>query len=366
MFLILVEDTGQDGHDTSQCSAQVDGGKITRRWLALEEDNGTINTVDIIDTVKGIVGWSDPNTVKGYIPRTLPAADPQLQSYYATRVSWSGMGSYQKAFVAPTLETGAQTITQLGNNQINYALWQNYLFTVESSPRLYPIMADTALTAQQGSYFDDSGAQQNFTYFQEWARFCDWDFLPIDDYVTQQRGGAYFKTGSGQLPNKAPFQGQPRMLLPNQVYRLLWTGVPLQYLTDPNSYLRKWRGRVNQNTWTGPGNFTFNPGELLYVGYKPTKYQPPITLTSANGVIVGIDYSKLVNIEINFLYTVRTATDLPAAPANKSYVQGGHNLLPYFPTRNYYYTVFSPDNGTTEYPMYLSFPLERLFMDPRF
>lgn len=363
-FLILEEDTGES-IDTSQQSFQHDNGKVTRRWRARAEKNGgSITTVDLLDTIKGIVGYTNYASVGGGLNRFPPAADSQYPFYYASHCSVAGYGTYSKTISAAQLETGVQTITQMGNGQTEYTLWDNYVITVEATPRPYPVMGDSTVAAYGGFWYDDSGAGTDFVYWPEWMRFCDWDFIPVDDYVTQQRGGAYFKTGSLALPNKAPFQGQPRMLLPNQIYRLLWVGVPLRYLTSGNSYLRKWRGRINQNVWLGPQNYPFQPGELLYVGYKPQKFQPPIQALIANGVLVGVDYSKLVNIELTFLYTTRTGTDLPAAPANGNYIMGGHNLLPYFPNRNYYYTVFSPDGGTTEYPMYLSFPLELMFTDP--
>lgn len=365
---LMVELTGESGQELSTTSFTHDSAKTVRTWFVGSAAQ-PVNTVDIPDSVRAIIGYTEygPGPY-GRMTRHLPIADPAYPWLYASKItSLRGIGTYGKVANAVPLETGTGTFP-------DYTLWTQYAFTVESEMRPYPVTADSTITAQPYTWFPETNGgtvASSGVYYPEWQRFCDWDFLPLDEYVTQQRGGATFSTGTGTVPNNSPFQGSPRLFVPNQIFRMLWVGVPLRYVTSPNSYLQKWRGRINQNGWNGPMGPTpipagagafFPPGSLLYMGYKPTKYQPPIAATYAP-YFVGVDYSKLCNIELTFLYTSRVGTDLPPQPSNRNFVLTGHNDLPYFPKRQFFYTQFKDNTGTVS-PMFYSFPLELLFTDP--
>src|SRR5581483_3263460 len=127
------------------------------------------------------------------------------------------------------------------------------------------------------------------------------------------------------------FTAMPKMFLNNELIKLTWYQVPMRYYTSPNSYLRRFRGRVNQNAWNTTNFGNYAAGELLYLGCNLKRYTPPL----ANAVYVlqpGLDdFVKYCNLEIMLLYTKRPLGAGPLhAPGNDNYVVGGHNLNPYF------------------------------------
>ncbi len=374
---LLVEDTGDNSEDQATTTFAYKAGKTSRRWRLIAPQL-PIAATDINDTIAGLLGYSEygPGNT-GRITRYLPTADPQFPWLFCTSVGVKGHGLYK---VVPSTQVFQSATANFGS----FTQWQYYVFMVDSEARPYPIVTDENIQINYGTWYDETNTKLSIVYYPEWERFCDYQFIPIDDYITQTKASSRFVTGSGTLPgapapdNGAPFSGQPRVYIPNQIFKLWWTGVPLRYVTSQASYLNKWKGRVNQNAWNGPlGNTLpppplppgttsqFPPGSLLYMSYKVEQYSPPVPVTYGPFVSV-IDYSKLCNLELTFLYTTRgPGTDLPTL-TNNNYVTGGHNLMLYFPYRKYYMAMYFNDSPmlANAVPMYLSFPIEQLFSDP--
>lgn len=350
------------GAPISSAGFAVEGGKSTRVW-ELDEPNEEDIGAAITLILGGTTYAAQPS---GRLNRTLPLADPEFPWLYASSIpSIKGFGRYGKQEADSELEAPSFPF---------FSFWSNYLFTVESTPRPYPVLPDAGIRRKSSFWYPETGGgttPQSFTYVEEWNRFCDWDMIPQNDYITQQRGSMQFKTGSGTGANGLSYVAMPRTFMPNAIFKVTWFLVPLRYIISPNSYLRRWRGRVNQFDWTGPGGLQFNSGELLYMAYSQKKYTPPVQKIINLGGGSSVDStSKLCNIELTFLHTSRVGTDLPADPTNQNYVVGGHNLLPYpggkasgspVVPKGFYY---AQTNDTDHTPSWLSFPLEILFTDP--
>jgi len=374
----LQEETG-DGRSPSEAAFSFKESHTVRTWF-MENPNGRdsedygLDAFDIQFIIKNVLGSTDyalNPTNPGRLARILPLADPLYPWLYASNIqSMRGVG------------VAMQQDAQLNTNMASFpgfGLYPNYEIICDCTSRPYPVAPDTSIVSSLVSWVDSTNTNQSQQVYPEWNRFCDFDLIPQENWLEQQRGGAYFQTGSGNEPgNGASAQQSVRMLLPDAVLRLLWVGVPLRYILSQNSYLQRFRGWINQNAWNGPqgpvlpgpqnpstpagSKGLFPPGSLLYTGWKPRLYQPvlPVTFTPFGSYI---DYSRLCDLEIYFLYTARTATDAPAQPTNKNIVVGGWNCLPYLPKRRFFY-AYNSDLASNKNPLFYSFPVELLFHDP--
>ncbi len=371
-YTSLLEESGNEGIWPGDLHANLARLGVRRSWFWPNPNGPNSSTSGFLATdrqsiLKSILGTTDyavNANQPGRLSRTLPLADPEFPWAYASDiVGFRGVGGTGQTQEPPQLNTNDATFP-------GYTLYPNYELTVECTGRNYPISPDSSITSQRVLWTDIAGAAQNFPYFPEWLRFTDWEEIPQENWLSMQRGTAYFKTLSGNEPAGAQFQGQPRKLLPDSIFHLKWDGVPARYLLSTNSFIKKFRGMINQNGWNGPlgpiplagaTSFAFPPGSLLYQGYKSTKYNPVYPVTT-NVFGSFLDYSKLVDIDLFFLLTQRPGTDLPT-PLNAQEVIAGHNLQLYFPTQRFYYTDFKNLAGTTV-PLFQSFPIELLFTDP--
>jgi hypothetical protein len=298
-------------------------------------------------------------TATGKLARTPPLAHPLYPWLYASSIlDIKGVGTYTLTNAEPTLEVPPLP---------QFALYAQYKFTIEFKPRPYPIVTDdTIQEISTGSWYPETGAGtsiQNFSYAAEWARFVDFTVTPLDDYVTQQVGQMRFVTGGTGTPNAntATYTGSPRLFIPNQVIKFIWYGVPYRYMSSPNSYITRWTGRINQNAW----GTTYPSGSLLYHSFKPTLYTPPVQkeVTDMYSGQSVFSTEKLMNLELEFIWTTRTTSDPPTGPTsgNLNYVIYGHNALPWHADRLFHYaeSAVAPNP-----PSFLSFPIEVLFSDP--
>jgi hypothetical protein len=192
-----------------------------------------------------------------------------------------------------------------------------------------------------------------------------------DTNITQtggQQGTMNWATSGGAGTPSGTYPGILSMLLPNQLIKFTWYQVPYRFLAPAvrkdGSYFTRFLNHINQDTvsWCG---FTFPPGSLLYLGYNPIKYNPPNNVVqAANGAVT---YAKLCDIEFTMLYTRRYGQALPSAPLNGNYVMGGHNLLPWFPVKQYFYATGTKIRSydTSDYPpQYNSRPFQVMLSDP--
>jgi hypothetical protein len=258
-----------------------------------------------------------------------------------------------------------------------FTLYDHYEIEVSYQSSNYPVLNDLAIDTLSSVWYQPPPAQANqqtkFTYAFEWQRYLTWLQVPQNDWITGIAGQSRFETGDNTLPGNADptkavsFQGMPRMWLPNQMVRLLWHQVPWRYVYSANSYLNRYLGMVNQFDFFDIGNlnFLFPAGSLLYLGYNPVSYMSPAAVIQQ--WVGGIDVTTmLVDLELIFLYTNRKQTNVPNVP-NRNFIPSGHNLEPYFPLRNFFYTYFVDDSGNgaaNSYPYWFSFPVELLFTDP--
>lgn len=310
----------------------------------------------------------DVGTTNGArLTRTLPVRHPFMPFYCVAVSSFQGYGQPFRQISNPPLPF----IPEISN----YCLYENYRFNVNFQPVPYNILSDEVIgNDQAGFWFPENGTgtiEEEFTYAREWERFVDWEPVASDDNVTQQQGTMAFNAAG--LPMDArPFLAQPRLYLNNEMIKFTWYNVPFQYINSDFSYLRRFRGRVNQSTWETETFGTYQPGELLYMGYKIKKYTPPFS--NANYTIPGTgitEFQKNCDIEIMCMATRRELGALPlVTPTNKNYVLTGFNSQPYIGsandplTRTFLYANTTPSNGSRAVPLWLSFPIEILFSNP--
>lgn len=348
---------------------------------------------DITDAFKQILGY--PNvaiTGDQKINRSLPLSDPQVQVWTAKRiVGMRGLGEFVKTDVSTFVTGGPDPMP-------SYALYDNYEFTIEFGQEPYAVLQDYMIDVptpppdgpSPGFWFDldpNNGAQNTipYLYANEWTRYTDFDLIPQNDYVTGVKGESYFVTGDDSLPGGSrnarhqgkTFTGMPRVFLPNQILRMTWREVPLRFYTSTKSFLKKYRGRVNQFDWydNGAGGKLFPAGSLLYMNCTPKIYTSPILSFQAwgNGDLTP---PKVCDFELTFLTTDRILSGVAPTYAtgqntdripNRNFIPAGFNLQPWFDKgQSFYYCVFN--SGTTQTPQnipyFLSFPVSLLFTDP--
>lgn len=354
-----------DGRSPSQANFTMRNSSVTRTWYIPNPNGPGINEApgliasDLQLLPQQILGTTSTSIGEGGLSRQLPLADGLYPWMYAESINGlRGIGLATQE--PPQLSTNTASLP-------GYALFQNYELTVTCTDRKYPVSPDTAIVSATVNWTDAENTSQATPYWREWERFVDLTFDPKDQWIEQQRGASYFETFSGLEPgNGQTTQQSIMMMMPDNILRLLWVGVPFRYVMSPNSYLTRFRGRINQFEWAGPpgaaeaGLSPFTAGSLLYIGFKPTIYNP---VNPVLGTIAGntISYSKLCDIEMFFLHTSREGDDLEASVGNV--IRAGWNLQPYLPHRAFYY-IYSLDLAGLKFPPFYSFPVEILFSDP--
>ena len=364
MTLILKEDTAEG---VSPCQTMMDGmgGGATWTYVVQDDLNPTLpsNAAAVQFLVLTILGYTEyqGNGFGGLIRHT-PLAHPLFPWLYAESITnLNGNGQYTLTAQSVNYENPN---TSLILSQ--WASWPTWRCQIRFTARPYPVLPDVNIPLDSGlTWYDDTSrdatvAQQaiNWRRVAEWTRYTSYEFLPMDNWITQQFGSMKFS--STDANNAKTFPNQTRMFIPDQILRLKWWQVPLRYLTSSNSYITQYKGRINQFAWGGPvGGNIFAKGSLLYLSFKPTIYTPP--LQQSVNVFNSATYERMCDIEFDFLWTTRTGTALPANPTNQNYIVGGHNLLPYPVNRSFYYSV---SNDAQQVPSWISFPVELLFKDP--
>lgn len=318
---------------------------------------------DIQNAIEDILGTTSVSAGDGRLQRIPPYRHPIYPWLYASSVNITGHGWAPPGPTAPADEE----LTDAGTESITdqFALYNTYFLDVKFTPRPYSVAADETIQLQTGSWYpetdDGVSPAQTFTFAPEWQRYTDYDIQARTDNATAKQGTMNFKTKSGSAPNGFIYPGMPRVYLPNQTVTVKWYFVPFRYANSPNTYFPRWLGRINQNPW-----WLWLPGELLYIGYKVEKFQPPVAVRSFDGSFASAD--KLCNISFTFLSTKRCGADVPSTPPsnNRNFVMAGWNLQPWWVDRKFYSTQSNPKPPITATPAaeYLSFPLEILFTDP--
>lgn len=344
------KEKAKDFPSPSTAGFSYDGGKAVVP-LYLEEPA----VEDIYTAIEELLGTTSLETGDGKLNRTLPIAHPLYTWLFVSNISnIQGLGQYTKESASEELEAPSLPF---------FAFYDWYEFMVEFAPRAYRITSDANIPMLNGSWYDDTGNQQQFEYFPEWLRYTDWEYVPAFEALKAQ-GGQYVFKGSSCASGRS-YIAMPRMYLPNMILKFRWYQVPYRYIYSANSYLDRWIGRINQNDW-----YEWEAGELLYLGFNAKRYTPPIP--NKDAIFPGaISAEKLCDIELSFLRTKRTASDLLTAPSNQNFIQKGHNLLPWLVDRKFHYAQTNPEIDPSQVcttpsptPSFFSFPLEVMFTDP--
>lgn len=301
----------------------------------------------------------------GRIARTLPRAHPQLPFLFSSSVNLRGAG------LTSVTESDASSLASPIDD--SYGLYAEYDATVEFLQRPYHVVPDQQIDVVTDGYFDEYGDIREFKYAEEWLRFVDIEESYDPKIITAQQGQLLFRTNDGRRPGGEAFAGTPRIPFPEQTLTVKWYEVPLHYVTHRNSYLKRLAHRVNQRAFRFDGYYEFEPGELLYVGYKYRRYTVPFPAADA-AVPGGYALEKWCDVELSYSVARRSTPSPPELP-NGNWVANGHNVLPWFGpgqgggTRRASYYVCSflgaaPEDRRHWAPIYESAPLELVFMDP--
>lgn len=357
-------------------------GRATSRYQVTFPNGSPLAVADMASAVNEVLGQTQISQNNGFfqLNRFLPLAHPIYPWLYASEVvDFRGYGSNGLQSAASMLESPA-----ISDQYYRYA---KYYMTITFTSRPYAVLSNAQISNTSEAVVNFNNINKTITGATEWLRYCDWEPISQPDSVTATQGEMYFRDpnlavggflGIGGQPPRYP--GMLRMFLNNQLIKFTWYQVPMSYVTSPNSYIQSFRGRINQTAW----NY-WNAAELLYLDYRIKRYTPPVpqlqTLQKISGNVFDdpltntFSTSKSVDIEFSFLDTVRVAQpNNTYTPKNGNWIAAGHNLLPYWINRNYFYyaTTFNKGDGanpagsdeTQWYPSWLSVPFSLLFTNP--
>jgi hypothetical protein len=311
-----------------------------------------ITSDDIQGAITAMMGYTTAVISDGRIDRHLPMAHPLFRTWTCGAIS-RGQGVGKFDLTAPDILASfdADPPTQ----------WAKYKYLImegEFKPRPYQIRpnSEVPVLGSPVGYYDTGGTLRTYTYAPEWERWTQIKTAQIDsDRITAEIGGYKYNTDQATPGNNTGFMGHPQMPLQTTTLFVHWYEVPYRFVTSANSYLTRWRGRINQNAWRG-----YPAGSLLYDGFTANDYCSPFPSIDALGLDARLGVEFLCDVVLKFVHTTRKITGSPnAAPSNGNYIAAGHNLLPYFPLQTFLYAMSS--SGV---PSFLSFPLDLLFTDP--
>jgi hypothetical protein len=333
-----------------------------------------LTPLQLQNLIPDCVGQTNTTTqTNGGLNRLPPMQHPMMPWLYASNVnSIVGYGGGKDAVKTPSnaVYEGGRLVSSF----VNYPVWR---VGIDFTNRPYPIATDARIMKQTSLWpYEGNPVYANNAVFpasitvqsvNEWDRWTDLDLDPKEDAVSAQMGSMRFES-SNAVVNKQEFPGQPRMVLPNQMVKLVWYEVPYRYVISTNSYFSKWLGRVNYNGLYICAKF-FDKGELLYLGWRPKKYRQAGSLSEAQTELhepPSFYNTLLCDLEFTFLYTPRKATDVLAASRNPNFVTAGHNVLPWVMDRKFHFAMVTPKKTEPEkaYPSFFSFPLEVMQYDP--
>lgn len=322
-----------------------DGGRGQSVYLCL--------TADLTDVLLDLLGYTEQESTDGRLIRHLPRAHPRYPWLFVDRIAQvQGVGNPDRVAASSTLEASP---VEYGTS------YPNYKVTVEWAPRPYAVIGDDKIEIASVDWTDTDGSAESNTYAAEWLRYTDWEYLPRVELITAQQGQMVLRRGDASEPNGNTFPGMPQLRLASSTIIARWFHVPYRYVTSSNSYLVRFQGRINQSTWNDHA-----AGSLLFDSFRVKRYTPPFP--DANNVVgAAVFADKLCDIELVFQKVYRTTPSAPT-PSNTNWIAAGHNLMPWFTDRQFYYATSFDKNNTADatkwYPPYLSAPFQLLFTDP--
>ena len=371
----------------------VDLAENTRHYLLYHDDRDVeVSDVDYVTQeelqaqVVAVLGRTlarppdDPPTPgvagPGSINRVMPWADPVFPDLFAEDVS--------------VTEIDEEGFEAASNADPDYAVlpvqghcnFKAYDLAVRYTQRPFAVFPNERLSRQSVEFFDPNNVGYRLYYYKEWLRYCRVTVKANDTRLSAQQGSAMqfrapgvIDSPSGLAVDGIPFTGIPDMIVPDTSVGIEWFGVPARYLDSPDSFLLSQRGRINQLDF-----WRWKAGCLLYVApevvrrYTQITFTPSPTADVSDEELVGtFAADERLDLVLHCVATARqpgttySALMLAAISSNRNHVVAGHNLLPHFPTRKFWYATGAPFRGADPakwIPSYFSFPFEMLFQDP--
>lgn len=311
-----------------------------------------------------ILGTATVGTRRLY--RVMPLAHPLFPWMYAYRIaSIQGIGK-------PSSTQASGDGYEVDTITATTASYPYYEIVVEFAPRMYAVTEDEMVDNYSLTWYNTDGTTTTTQVYREWARFTDYEIRPAPEIITGQQGQSYFVKDLSAIspfttadrPHSQTFQGLPRIVSPRAQIVFKWMQVPFSYIDSGSSFIMAHIGKINQNAWYG-----WPAGSLLYEGVNVRRYTPPAPQLRIPDDALDTTAQKLCDIEFNFTYVKRSQSSVPSLSGiNGSWVAAGHNLLPWFGDREFYYAIY-PDQSdladtSTWYPTYESVPFEILFQNP--
>lgn len=322
-----------------------------------------ISNEELYAQILALIGGTSTEVGDGSIDRTLPRAHPRFPSLFAEDITlrpppgedYREGDEASEGLEAPTLD--------------GYAAYVGYELDVLFTQRPFAVVKNESMRPRLGDYWDEDGNAVAYVYAPEWLRYTTYETEDASQLVDASlAGGMRFRAPDVAGVNNKQYSATPTLRVPDQKITMRWYQVPQRYLDSDNSFLNRYVGYINQEVFYG-----WAEGSLLFLGAKKTKtYSPPAFEALADEIFPGIfTTEKLCDIELTFLRTQRTAgADVPEnLRPNRNWLAKGHNLLPDFLTRKYYYATTAPtgadaNDATKWYPSYQSVPFQLLYQDP--
>jgi hypothetical protein len=409
------------GQSTMTARLSSENADSTIKYWVFRKD--TANANNLIPLNGADLQFGVPQDVLGYttidsagqfatINRTVPLAHPIFTDWYATSIE--GITGYGNSAgmqppnninnqVFPPLPPGlsiqpANPIIEVGTQTFPaYYGYPWYEFVVKFTPSPYNRFANNTQYVQTLpiTYYTAGSIASGTTTVEnvgtEWTRYVDFSLEDVTIFYDIEGSNFVFNT-NGAVVNGVNAQnkqiiGKLTFKLPMQRLKLMWYGVPSNFVTSPRSRLPWYRGRINQFGFLG-----YPPGSMLYEGYKVSQYSVPnaslnstyngfaaqnLTVNQPLGYngLPGDPFSvaqltlkpRLVNIELSFLLTNRQIQNPPLTQYIGNVIYGGHNLLPHWQAKQWYFVqVASANINAAPVPLYYSFPVQFLFTNPDF
>lgn len=337
-----------------------------------EEDEEYPTIEDVRAKVKQILGYTDTAVgANAKVQRVLPMAHPLYPNLTAYRVRVQPVPGEPEFSVEAA---DPEEILEAAVIHPDAVAWDSWMFEVSFSPRPFQMVTTAAMpTITDSVYEADGSGPVNYTHHNEHLRFCEYTFTPRAEFVYARGGQAQmkFRRHGGADPDNTPFPDFPRILLPDEILTILWRQIPQRFLTSANSHLRRWRNLVNQHPFS-LGGAEFEPGQLLYKGYKERAYSFPFPEIDDDWGGAGVfAASKVVDCEVEIWVTNRPATGTVTVE-NENWIPAHWNAQPNMrhgttsggTAGAFFYISADNADATKQYPMFSSFAMHLLFTDP--
>lgn len=368
-----------------------EGSSSAMKVTCVPDDPPGTATADDNLTALLTTGLEDavPSDSHAGLVRTLPVAHPRWFWHFLERVSnIQGVQFDQAVKVADDSDTSGALVEAPTLSQ--YGRYREYELDLLFQPRPYPVLDDSSIHDRSLTYYDAANNQIKVKVRTEWERYTEIELRPAGEYLTCQLGQYAVNDSAGPpeaggLDDVPIGRGEAKILVPSQHLLVRWYRVPYDYVLSSLSYFDAIQGHINQGI-----AFDYPAGSLLFQGTTVLRVYTPFFpgVSAYTGNLVVSD-RRLCDLELTFLVKNVIPISAPNAVTNRSYVQSGHNLVPYGARQGYYYNqsnkvetkALIPPNlginagsavpllasitgGAGKPPLYPSAPFELLFQNP--